>query len=114
MKSLMLPMLIIIAMNGCTNKCKPSVEFIEQKYPVMETVDINKTIEIPSYRIPRADIAIDDSNVTMSIDTFRKIKDGDALKVRYLMNRLKVWMFGVEVLNEQVRRFNREFVDGKK
>jgi hypothetical protein len=99
-------------MIGCTDKeCKPSVEFLEQKFPVMETVDINSALEIPSYTIAREKInVINDVNVTMSIDTFRKIKDGDDLKVRYLLHRLKVFMFGVEVLNGQAKKYNEKFV----
>ena len=114
MKSLMLAAVMLI-MIGCTSKeCEPRVEFMEQKFPVMETVDINTTIEIPAYSIAREDISIRDGNVSMKIDTFKKIKEGDGLKVKYLLKRLKIFIFGVEVLNDQARKYNEKFVEEKK
>jgi len=112
MKSLMLAVVMMV-MTGCINskECKPRVEFVKQKFPLMETVEINTTIDIPTYRIEREKIKIvDDANVTMGIDTFRKIKEGDERKVQYLLQRLKVFMFGVEVLNDQAKKYNEEFV----
>jgi len=116
MKSLMLVAVAMI-MTGCissSKECKPRVEFVKQKFPVMETVEINTTIDIPTYKIEREKIkVVDDVNVTMGIDTFRRVKEGDELKVQYLLQRLKVFMFGVEVLNSQAKKYNEEFVYGE-
>ena len=112
-KSLMLVVLLI--MIGCTNKkdCVPKVEFAKQPFPRLESVELNTTIDIPTYRIARDKIAVKDGNVSMSIETFKKIKDGDDLKVEYLLRKLKVFIFGLNVMKEQVLKYNEEFIDGK-
>ena len=112
-KSLMLVAILII-MSGCTIKkpCVPSVKFIKQEFPRLETVELNSSIDIPTYTIPREEISVRDGNVSMSIETFKKVKDGDALKVEYLLRRLKLFIFGLSVMNEQVKKYNKEFVDG--
>ena len=112
-KSLMLVTLLI--MIGCTDKepCVPVVKFIKQDFPRLETIELNSSIDIPTYIIPRNEISVRDGNVSMSIKTFKKIKDGDSLKVEYLLRRLKVFIFGLNVMNNQVEKYNEEFVDGK-
>ena len=112
MKRLMLAA-VAITLIGCTNKeCEPTVKYVEQKFPVMETVELNTTIKIPSYKIEREKISVvNDVNVTMSVDTLRKSKDGDALKVKYLLHRLKLFMFGLGVMNDQAKKYNKEFAN---
>lgn len=104
---------ILIVMSGCITKeaCVPSVKFIEQEFPRLETVELNSSIDIPTYTIPREEVKVKDGNVSMSVKTFKKIKDGDTLKVEYLLRRLKLFMFGLSVMNEQVKKYNKEFVD---
>ena len=111
MKNSILAVAVMLILIGCTDKkCEPQVEFMEQTFPVMETIDINTSIKIPSYSIERKDIRIFDGNVSMKIKTFKKIKDGDAKKIEYLKRRLRVFIYVYELLNGQVVKYNKEFV----
>ena len=101
--------LIALTMIGCTSK--NVCERAEVKFPSLEKVEINSTLEIPNYAIKREDIAVNDGNVSMKIETFKKIKEGDVLKVKYLLKRLKVFIFGLRIMNEQADKFNKEFVN---
>lgn len=112
MKRLFLMSLTALTMIGCTSKevlpCK------DVYFPHLETIEINSTMVIPAYKIPRDAIRIVDKNVTMEIETFHKIKEGDDLKVKYLLNRLKAFILGLKAMNEQADRVNEEFGDEKK
>jgi alpha-tubulin suppressor-like RCC1 family protein len=79
------------------------------KFPRLESVEVDSSIDIPTYKIEKQKIKIADENISMSIETFKKIKEGDALKVKYLLKKLKVFMFGLNIMNEQVERYNKEF-----
>ena len=115
MKRVALLSLMALIMIGCTNKdCEPKVEYLEQQFPRLETVEVNTSIEIPVYSIKRENIRVEDKNVTMALKTFKKIKMGDSLKVEYLKNRLKLFIYIYEVLNNQVKKYNKEFVDGQR
>jgi len=115
MKRVALLSLMTLIMVGCTNKeCNPRVEYLKQKFPRLETVEVNTSVEIPSYLIKREKISIVDKNVTMSLKTFKKIKMGDALKVDYLKKRLKLFIYIYKVLNNQVKKYNKEFIDGQR
>ena len=113
-------LIVVVAltiMSGCTtNKepCVPGIKFVKQEFPRLETVELNSSIDIPTYTIPREEISVKDGNVSMTIETFKKVKDGDSLKVEYLLRRLKLFIFGLSVMNEQVKKYNKEFVDGVK
>jgi hypothetical protein len=101
---------MILILVGCTSR---ECEHITVKFPRLESVDVNSSIDIPTYKIEKQKIKIADENISMSIETFKKIKEGDALKVKYLLKKLKVFIFGLKVMNEQVEKFNKEFVDVK-
>lgn len=113
MKRVALLSLTVLIMIGCTSKeCEPKVEYLEQKFPRLETVEVNTSVVIPIYRIEREKIKLDENNVTMSVDTFREIKKGEYEKVEYLKRRLKLFIYVYEVLNGQIEKYNREFADG--
>jgi len=80
-------------------------------FPNLETIEINSTMVIPAYRIDRDAIRIVENNVTMEIETFKEIKEGDDLKVKYLLNRLKAFILGLKAMNKQAENFNEEFGD---
>jgi hypothetical protein len=101
---------MILILVGCTSR---ECEHINVKFPRLESVDVNSSIDIPTYKIEKQKIKIADENIIMSIETFKKIKEGDAMKVKYLLKKLKVFIFGLKVMNEQVEKFNKEFVDGQ-
>ncbi len=107
MKRLLLMSLIALTMIGCIGKeCVPCDDVL---LPRLETIEVNSTMVIPTYRIDRDAISIVDKNVTMKIGTFRAIKEGDDLKVKYLLNRLKGFILGLRAMNEQAEKFNEEF-----
>jgi len=111
MKRLLLMSLTALTMIGCTSKdCVPCKDAL---FPKLKTIELNSTMLIPAYRIDRDAIRIVDDNVSMKIDTFREIKEGDDLKVKYLLNRLKAFILGLSAMNEQAIRFNKEFGDEK-
>jgi hypothetical protein len=94
-------------MTGCTSKeCEPCREVV---FPQLETIEVNSTMVIPSYRIDRDAIRVVNGNVTMKIETLREMKEGDDRKVKYLLNRLKAFILGLRAMNEQAEKFNKEF-----
>lgn len=111
MQRFLLMILIALIMIGCTSKeCEPCNDVL---LPELETIEVNSTMVIPSYRIDRDAINIVEDNVTMKIETFREIKEGDAKKVKYLLKRLKAFVLGLRAMNEQAKKFNEEFGDDR-